>query len=138
MNTIGTPEEAIAFLERFYQFFDSLVWKIQLELTSSRRSRNVNIILGARDGSQVTSREWINVQIFLGEVSEYCVKEEEQSQIQVLSNGVKVSPFGETLLIDFDPYTDAPQSVEDIRRSHLYFACKSIKWKILEYDENQK
>lgn len=136
MNTIWTSLDAVPFLERFYQFYDALVWKIDVEMGSSRQSRCASIVVGTRDQSQTGDSEWVNVRMCFKDVSEFCINEEANSQIQVLSDGIRIVQFGQSLIVDFDPYTDVPEGIEDIRRSHLYFACVSIEWEVSEYDEH--
>jgi hypothetical protein len=53
----------------------------------------------------------------------------------VMSGGIKILYINSNIYIDFAPYSDEIEGLEDVRESDFYFGCKSIDWEIESYSE---
>jgi len=78
---------------------------------------------------------WINVRFVMKGVLEFCVKQKINYSNTVLSSGICHKIIDGVNYIDFCPFTDEADGVDDFRMSDVYFASKSIEYEIIPYSE---
>ncbi|MDC9821210.1 hypothetical protein R0L47_12880 [Pectobacterium polonicum] len=82
-----------------------------------------------------TDREWVNVIFELKGLVEFAVKKRIKCSNTVMSNGISYKYIEDIHYIDFSPYSDDMDDVNDYRMSDVYFATKEIKYSINPYSD---
>ncbi len=125
-------DQVSSFLDRFHHCYDGLVRAISILFASGNSLSTAKIVISVRDATDPAS--WVNVHLELDGLKEFALREG-QASYQVLSDGLKIGFFGDLIFLDFAPYTDDPDGVEDFRRSEFYFASRSCKWQVHPYQD---
>jgi hypothetical protein len=113
-------------LARFSRLYDAVIR--ELRIVYSEASVGAILLLDARDANAGSA--WIKLQVELDNIREYAVRDPARLAINVLSDGLYAQRFDGALFLDFAPFTVEPKTIEDYRRSHLYFSCERVRWSI--------
>jgi hypothetical protein len=102
--------------------------------------REIRIFNGNKDAEITVSvmdykndREWINIIFSINGIKEFKVNQNLNFSNVVLADGIKLKKINYSSYIDFAPYSDEIDTIEDFRFSETYFGCDSINWKIVPY-----
>jgi hypothetical protein len=125
--------QAEGLLSRFDACNDAVLRKIQLHVGSPGGRNRAVVELAARDSESSEARKWVRLELTVFDVKEFRLHEDPQESYYVLSLGLKVGCFGGLYFLDFGPYTDEPEGIEDYRRSRFYIAGSDFKWRVLAY-----
>lgn len=81
------------------------------------------------------SGEWTNVTFRLRELLEFAVKQSLHSSNTVLTHGIFYQNIDGIHCIDFSPYSELMENIEDIRMSDIYFTARYIDIEFRPYAE---
>lgn len=79
--------------------------------------------------------EWVNVLFKMSDVKEFKIAQKIKTSNIVMSMGICVMRVDGIYYIDFSPYSELIESLDDIRKSDIYFGVGSIEWQIKPYHE---
>jgi hypothetical protein len=128
--TIANAQE---FTTIFYDFFDGLVHKIYFDLNNkSKLDASVEVLVQKQQEMQ--SEKWVIVTFKVSNVIEIILLEGNHTCL-VLSGGLKIGFFGSSVYLDFCPYTEDPDGIEDFLRSHFLVAGESCEWFEVPYSD---
>jgi hypothetical protein len=114
-------------LERINYGYDGLIRSIVIK--SFRRAEvRISIIDSGNN-------QWANLKITLDDIIEFKVAQAARTSNLVLSDGIKMKAFESNYFIDFSPYSEQVETVDDFRKSDIYFASKIIDWVFEPYSE---
>jgi len=116
-------------LKRINQGYDGLIREIRI----FNGNKNAEITVSVMDYEN--ERKWINIIFIIKRIEEFKLKQKLNFSNVVLSDGIKFKKIESKSYIDFAPYSDEIDSIEDFRFSEIYFGCDSIDWKIIPYNE---
>ena len=85
-----------------------------------------------------TTREWVSVRFELQELIEFSVRQKAKNDNTVLSNGIAYQYVGDVHYIDFSPYSNCMENIDDFRLSDVYFAAHNVNLIITPYIESIK
>lgn len=120
-------------LSRFDDCNDAVVREVSLRVGGPSGSNTAVVKLAARDMESSEARRWVQLQLTVSGLREFHLLESPRESSYVLSMGLKVGRFDGLFFLDFGPYTDEPEGVEDYRRSHFYVAGKDFRWRVLPH-----
>ena len=84
----------------------------------------------------LNDNEWINIKFLIKDIVEFKVLQNKNTSNTVLSSGIKMKVIDNVHYIDFAPYSDEIDTINDFRQSEVYFAANNLEWKIEQYSEN--
>jgi hypothetical protein len=116
-------------LKRINQGYDGLIRAIRI----FNGNKDAEIIVSVIDYEN--DREWINIIFSISGIKEFKINQNLNFSNVVLTNGIKFKRIDYSSFIDFAPYSDVIDTIEDFRFSETYFGCDSIDWKIIPYSE---
>ncbi len=122
------------FLNRFYQCYDSIIRCISLITTESSNIPKAQVILSVRDGEE-DGDGWVNLKIKIDGFTEFIGTSIDYYKNEVLSDGIKVGFFDDLVYLDFEPFTDEPEAIEDFKKSKCLLIGKDIFWGTTSYSE---
>ena len=118
-------------LKKINQGYDGLIREIKI----FNGNKNADIIVSVIDSEN--NGQWINIIFQMREIKEFKVNQKLNFSNIVISDGIRFKIIDNISYIDFAPYSDEIDTIEDFRFSDTYFGCNSIKWKIIPYSEYQ-
>ena len=116
-------------LKKINQGYDGLVREIRI----FNGNKDAELTISVMDYEK--EKEWINIIFTLRGIEEFKVNQKLNFSSVVLSDGIKFKKIDSRSYIDFAPYSDEIDSIEDFRFSDTYFGCNSIDWKIIPYNK---
>lgn len=122
------------FLNRFYQCYDSIIRCISLITTESSNIPKAQVILSVRDEEE-DGDGWVNLKIKIDGFTEFIGTSIDYYKNEVLSDGIKVGFFDDLVYLDFEPFTDEPEGIEDFKKSKCLLIGKDIFWGTTSYSE---
>ena len=126
------PAEIAPFLNRFYNFCDTVIESIQLAF-SDNATRELKIILKTRDAECIKNEGWTRAVLCLNDVSELkLIDHRKQASLQVISHGIYVLDLNENLGLEFGGGITEPESLEEPRSSHAYAIGGTMAFETLE------
>lgn len=120
-------------LDRFYSFHDALLRRIEFSFSAQASTEYARVVVSARDSH--LAGEWVNVEFHLNRLVEYRLARH-RSDIQVLSDGIRFAAIDEAYFLDFSPWCDEPETIEDFRRSDFFVGASEYRWFITPYTED--
>ncbi len=121
------------FLERFYHFCDTIIDSIQLTF-SEHASRELQIILQARDDACQVNESWARVALHLEEVSELKLFDQcQRGSLHVISDGIHILSQAENLGLEFGGALETPATLEELRTSPAYAIGKTFAFEVLQW-----
>ena len=123
------------FLNRFYQCYDSIIRCITLITTGVSNNSKAQVILSVRD-EEAHGDGWVNLNIKIENFIELIGANPDNYTNEVLSDGIKVGFYDGLIYLDFEPYTDEPEGLEDFKKSKCLLIGKEILWETTLYSEN--
>jgi hypothetical protein len=124
------------FSNRFYQCYDSIIRCISLITTETSNTSKAQVILSVRDEEGDGDGDgWVNLKIKIEGFTEFIGTDIDNYNNEVLSDGIKVGFFDDLIYLDFEPFTDEPEGVEDFKKSKCLLIGKDIFWKTTSYSE---
>lgn len=116
-------------LNRINYGYDGLIR--QVRMTYVEAHPHVLIEISAQlDG------EWVNIEFLLESIHEYKIAQSSQHSHIVMSDGIGYTLINDIHYIDFSPYAEESNTIDEIRRSTCYFGATRISYKILPYREH--
>ncbi len=112
-----SPSNVAEFLERFQHCYDGLVRDVRVDFAA----RNVMVTLSVQDHEAQENEGWVNLVLQVEDAAEFILIEG-KSTCAVLSQGLQVGFFDGVTYLDFCPYTEAPHSIHDFRKSRFLVA----------------
>ncbi len=116
------------FLKRIHNGDDGLIRKVEIN-----NMKEAIIIVSVMDFEN--SQSWINVKFTANNLKEFKIVQKQNFSNVVLSSGIKFKEIDGFCFLDFDPYSDEIDTVDDFRRSEVYVCCDEICFDILPYSE---
>ena len=123
------------FLERFHFFYDSVIRNVKISFRDESVATNIEIIISARDNEYLENDSWVNVNLKIDEVVEFNFRENSKESYQVLSNGLHILETENFLYFDFGFHIDAPDNVEEFKKSSFYVVGKNLTLTIQDYQD---
>lgn len=118
----------IQLLRRINKGYDGLIREISL-----KNFNNATIEVSVMDAHN--NYEWINVVFYCNGLIEFSVIQKARYSNIVLSSGIIYREISGIHYIDFSPYSEEIDSVEEFRKSDIYFAAKEVKFETKLYTE---
>lgn len=122
-------------LERFHNFDDSMIRKVNITFRKSPKEPWAEIALSCRDMHSLPEGEWVNVVIEILDLIEFNISEASKECLQVLSSGLHIMKSEGVFLFDFGYLGDTPESSSEYRDSKFYFAAANFDWSVRAYEE---
>ena len=119
-------------LARFYGFSDGVIRWIQLRYQQDG-SRAVELTLGCRDAEATENEGWVSVRILVRNVEEFTVREQPNTTLQVLSEGLHLQSIDGSITVEFGGALESPQSKSDLRKSDGFITGKEIELEVGPY-----
>ena len=102
-------------LERFYQFYDGVVCSVCLEL----RAEPTQCVVVVQAQDRHSASGWSRVRFVVQAVSEFRFQLG-KGTFEVLSGGVQLGWFGDSICVVFDAYPDDGPQMPDLRTNAAY------------------
>jgi hypothetical protein len=129
-----TDSGAIAdLLHRFYGFHDALIRRVEFSFSSQVGTERARVVVSARDSR--ADGDWVNVEFYLDGLSEYRIARE-RSDIKVMTSGLRCAVFDGVCFVDFSPWSEETETMDDFRRSDFFAAASVCSWSIDSYTED--
>lgn len=126
------PDSTDAFLARFYSFADAVIRKIEI-VYAEDGTRQVTLWIAARDRDSASQDAWVTACLVVSGVDSLRVSESDRTSLQVLSNGLHLAWFGDTVAIECGSLIDPPTNLEDVLASDLFLIGKRVNWSVGAY-----
>lgn len=129
------------FLQRFHQFYDSVIRKVEITFRYHGSRSKAMILLTTRDAETVTHDGWVNVRLQIDDVTQFRCTEDYNTTYAVLSEAMHIWASEDRIFIDFGGSAivseeEKWQNEDAFRRSAFYFAGRTVTWYVEEYSEN--
>jgi hypothetical protein len=111
------------FLTRFGHCYDGLVRYVKMDY----ETKEVVVVLSVQDRETRENDGWVNLVLTVKEVSKFILIEN-RSTCVVLSSGLQVGFYNGKIYLDFSPYTEEPDGVDDFMKSHFLVVGKKCVW----------
>lgn len=122
-------------IERFSSFHDSFIRKIDVKYRHLGQVTIVTIVLSAREAQSADNEEWFDVAIEIGNATEFRFCESPKESYQVLSEGLKVARYYESIFIDFGHFDELPKDPNEWRSSRFFVIGSTVKWSVSNYTD---
>jgi hypothetical protein len=122
------------FRARFYDFYDGLIRNITVSFMSSHDKTRVVVTCSVQDREAEQNNGWINLTININNVTELILIEDSITCV-VLSSGVNILFSNDSIYLDFCPFTEEPQSIDDFKKSRFLVVGTSCFWHVSPYSE---
>lgn len=116
-----------SFFKRINNGYDGVIRKI-----ICHSEEEIEIIISTMDTNN--DWEWINVIFTIRNIKEFKIHKKFNYSNNILSNGIKYIEIDDFNYIDFAPYSDQIDTIEEIYNSDIFF-CGNITWEVLPYNE---
>jgi len=124
-----TRETAPTFLTRFWNLDDAVIRSVKLCFLDTRRAE---IVISAQD--QMDAEGWSNVRLVVEGVAEFMLHEDNRTCV-IIGYGFAIHWFDDKIAFDFQPVTDFPDGIDDVRKSRFYVMGTSAHWTAMAYSE---
>ena len=130
---ITTNEEYLQFLDRFYQFYDSVFRSISLHFLSDG-TQTIDLVVSARDSLLEDDEGWVCIVIAIEKVKETLISKKPKTSIQVLSQGIHLATYENLVGMEFGGAIDPPSSLDVLRQSEAYILGENISFEVFPYE----
>jgi hypothetical protein len=119
------------FLDRFNQLFDGVI-------RGARSSAGEGeMLVSTRDRNATEDDGWVNLRIHFDDVVEAVIDQQAvRDEYQIISDGCHVLFQDDVLYMDIAPHADAPDCVDDFRRSRCMIAARRCCFTVEQYAED--
>jgi hypothetical protein len=127
------------FLERFYNFHDGVIRRLEVNFRFHGSKPNAVIAIAVRDVEGSENQGWVWVRFEIEDVTELCLTEKHNLTYTVLSEALHIGFFEGSTFLDFGTLLDLPEpderrrSLTDFRRSEFYIGAQKIHWYVEPY-----
>lgn len=118
-------------LSRFYRFYDGVIRSITLEYTG--KTRHAEIRVACRDSASTRTEGWVCVRVVVRDIREFSVRERYRTSLQVLSQGIQIRTFGDSVGIEFGGALEPPSTIEDLMLSDAFVVGSEIEFNVGPY-----
>jgi hypothetical protein len=133
VKEIIKDSEHAQFLERFYNFTDSMIRSISLNFTSNG-TRQIDVHILTRDSTTQENEGWVCVVINVDHVSEMAIRDDRnKASLQVISNGIHITTIDDNTGFEFGGALDPPRSLSELRKSYAFALGKTVSFEVLPY-----
>lgn len=119
-------------LTRFYGFSDGVVRWIRLRYQDDG-SRDVELALACRDAEATENEGWVSVRILVRYAEEFTVREQANTTLQVLSEGIHLQAIDGSVAVEFGGALESPQTKSDLRKSDGFIIGNEIEIQVGPY-----
>jgi hypothetical protein len=119
------------FLTRFYHCYDGLIRYVKVNFNF----KEVSVILSTQDQETQENEGWVNLVLEINDFSEFILIED-KSSCTVLSSGLQVGFFNGKTYLDFCPYTEEPDSIDDFKKSRFMVAGSECFWSVSPFNDS--
>ena len=119
-------------LARFFGFSDGVVRWIGLRYQDDG-SRDVELTLTCRDAESTENEGWVSVRILVRNVEEFTVREQTNTTLQVLSEGLHLQAIDGSVAVEFGGALESPQTKSDLRKSDGFITGKEVQIEVGPY-----
>lgn len=123
-----TPGNVEDFKSRFYACSDGLLLHLDMRL-GGNGEKTVTLTIQVKDNARDSDDCWVKLKITVSGVLHYRFAQSSREQFQVLSDGIQIGLFANTVFLDLAPYTDEPDCENDFLRSSAYCAGSEVSWR---------
>lgn len=120
------------FLGRFYSFDDGVLRKLEIFYTNDGE-RSVSAWVATRDTQETQNDGWVCVRLVITRAQDFCFTESAKTTAQILSQGIHICWFGETVGLEFGYFIDPPESLAELKTSKFFVAGFSLDWALESY-----
>jgi hypothetical protein len=117
------------FLTRFGNLYDTLVRQVLYNYAAGERNGQVTVTLSVRDRERPPDNSWCMLTLLIDDVVEFHLLEGKSTNV-VLSSGLSIGAFADSVYLDFSPYTEVPRSIADFQRSTFLVAGRRCVWSV--------
>jgi len=122
------PSNFTAFFERFAYCYDGFVRDVELNYVN----RKATVILSVQDQETHKDHGWVNLTLEIEDVTRFILIEDKSTCV-VLSGGLQVGFYDAAIYLDFCPYTQEPDGIDDFNKSHFLIVGKRCRWVVASY-----
>ena len=131
---ITTNEEYLQFLDRFYQFYDSVFRSISIHFLSDG-TQTIDLVVSTRDSLLEDDDEgWVCIVITIEKVKETLISKKPKTSIQVISQGIHLAIYENLVGMEFGGAIDPPSSLDVLRQSEAYILGENILFEVFPYE----
>jgi hypothetical protein len=120
------------FLDRFYSFNDAVLREIKIAYLLNGK-RNISVVIATRDAEQTENDGWVCVRLAISQVEDFSFSDSRKSSAQVLSQGVHICCFEESIGVDFGHFVDEPDNRAELESSKFFAIGSGIEWTVEPY-----
>lgn len=124
------PTTITDFFDRFYNCYDGLIRNVNINYPS----KGALVVLSVQDQKAQKDEGWVNLHLYIENFTEFILRESKSTCV-VLSSGLQIGFFDSTLYLDFCPFSEAPEGIDDFKKSDFLIAGKKCIWSVLPYSE---
>lgn len=122
------------FLARFYNLYDGIIRNVTIKFMSKQHKTTVTVICSVQDQEIVGDDSWINLTFNVINVIDLILLEGNITCV-VLSTGINIGFFDEHIYLDFCPFTEEPEGIDDFRKSRFLIVGGACFWQLSSYSE---
>lgn len=119
-------------LARFYGFSDGVVRWLRLQYEDDG-TRNVELAIACRDAEATENEGWVCVRILVRNAQEFAVREQANTTLQVLSEGLHLQTIDESVGVEFGGALPSPRTESELRQSDGFVIGKEIEIEVGPY-----
>ena len=114
-------------LKKLHFGYDGLIRNINISGFNS-----AEIVISVKDHDL---EKWINVRFVINSLEVFRLLKNRNATNVILSSGIQIKRISGLIYLNLDPRSDEFESLEDLEDSEVYFAGKTINYKIELYSE---
>lgn len=130
-------DAARLFRDRFYSFDDGILRSIDVRVQEGA-GLSVVVLIATQDTTRPVEDRWVCVRLVVSRVQSFCFADansadDGRTYSGVLSHGMHVCWFGDTIGLEFGECWDPPKDLAEMKVSKLYVAGGAVEWAVEAY-----
>jgi hypothetical protein len=125
------PSNLKMFLVRFDHCYDGLVRYVKMNY----ETKEVTVVLSVQDRETQKNNGWVNLTLVVKQATKFILIEDKSTCV-VLSGGFQVGFYDAKIYLDFSPYTEEPDGIDDFMKSHFLVVGKKCMWTLSRLNDS--
>jgi len=130
--TIKAHDDFEPILARFYGFSDGIIRWLRLRYEDDG-TRHVELTVACRDAEATENEGWVSVRVLVRNAQEFTVREQPNTTLQVLSEGLHIQTIDEGVGIEFGGALEPPRTKSDLQKSDGFVIGREIEIEVGPY-----
>ena len=116
---IKAHDEFERIMARFYGFCDGIIRSLRLQYEADG-TRHVELLIASRDAEATENEGWVSVRILVRNAQEFVVREQTNTTLQVLSEGLHIQTIDDGVGIEFGGALEPPRTKKRLAKNRRF------------------